>query len=149
MGADFEPPAWGLAYATRRIKDKTLWGHGGYCPGTRSEFMLRLPDKIGVIGMMTANDVSPGRMAGWIYSLTAQSIDAVYGGDDEDADRRKKGLDYERAEENGAEEGLELVHEGSGARDSDAFCASGIGSALGAPTRREKSATLVSTSQRG
>ncbi len=83
MGADFEPPAWGLAYATRRYGDKTLWGHGGYCPGTRAEFVLRLPDKLSVIAMTTANDVAPGAMARWLFQLTSQQIvDSAEEGDD-------------------------------------------------------------------
>jgi hypothetical protein len=29
VGADFNEPAWGLAYATLRYDEKTVWGHGG------------------------------------------------------------------------------------------------------------------------
>lgn len=83
-GEDFDEPAWGLAYGTRRLDGKTLWGHGGYCPGTRAEFVMRNPDKIGVIAMATANDVSPGAMARTIYGIVAEDVKAVYGAVDED-----------------------------------------------------------------
>lgn len=82
-GEDFDEPAWGLAYGTRRLDGKTLWGHGGYCPGTRAEFVMRNPDKIGVIAMATANDVSPGAMARTIYAMVAEDLKAMSAQSDE------------------------------------------------------------------
>lgn len=79
VGADFDEPAWGLAYATRRYGKKTMWGHGGYCPGARTEFVMRLPSKVGVLMMTSANDVSPGAMVKNIYALTEATIKKVYG----------------------------------------------------------------------
>lgn len=79
VGAEFDEPAWGLAYATRRYGNKTLWGHGGYCPGARTEFLMRLPTKVGVVMMTSANDVSPGAMVKSVYDLTEASIKKVYG----------------------------------------------------------------------
>ena len=90
VGADFNEPAWGLAYATRRYGDKTMWGHGGYCPGTRAEFVMRLPDKIGVVMMATANDVSPGSFVRTVYGLTNGAIKAVYGEKDKKDKPKKK-----------------------------------------------------------
>ena len=78
VGADFNEPAWGLAYATRRYDEKTVWGHGGYCPGARTEFIMRLPTKVGVVMMVSVNDVSPGAMVKTIYSLTEAAISNVY-----------------------------------------------------------------------
>lgn len=78
VGADFDEPAWGLAYATRRYGKATMWGHGGYCPGARTEFVMRLPKKIGVVMMVSANDVSPGAMVKTIYALTESAIAKVY-----------------------------------------------------------------------
>ncbi|GLQ20036.1 serine hydrolase [Algimonas porphyrae] len=77
-GEDFDEPAWGLAYATRRLDGKTLWGHGGYCPGTVAEFTMRNPDKVGVIVMATANDVSAGGMARMIHSMVRDDVKAVH-----------------------------------------------------------------------
>lgn len=90
VGADFDEPAWGLAYATRRYGDKTMWGHGGYCPGTRAEFVMRLPDKIGVVMMMTANDVSPGALVKTVYGLTSDALKAVHGEKDKKEKSKKK-----------------------------------------------------------
>lgn len=79
VGADFEEPAWGLAYATRRYDKKTMWGHGGYCPGARTEFVMRLPTKVAAVMMVSANDVSPGKMVETIYKLTEDAIAKVHG----------------------------------------------------------------------
>ncbi|MGJ8681069.1 serine hydrolase [Paraglaciecola sp.] len=78
VGADFDEAAWGLAYGTRRYDGKTLWGHGGYCPGARTEFVMRLPTKVGVVMMVSVNDVSPAAMVKSIYSLTKGAIGNVY-----------------------------------------------------------------------
>jgi CubicO group peptidase (beta-lactamase class C family) len=79
VGADFDEPAWGLAFAATRYGDKTLWGHGGYCPGTRASFVMRLPSKIGIVMMATANDVSPEMFVKQVYALTADAVEAVHG----------------------------------------------------------------------
>ena len=78
VGADFDEPAWGLAYATRRYDDKTMWGHGGYCPGVRTEFVMRLPSKVALVMMVSVNDVMPGEMVKTVYSLTQGAIAKVY-----------------------------------------------------------------------
>lgn len=78
VGAEFDEPQWGLAYAVRRYDEKPLWGHGGYCPGTRAEVVMRLPTKVGIIMMITANDVSPGDLVNTVYALTEDSIAAVH-----------------------------------------------------------------------
>lgn len=83
-GEDFDEPAWGLAYATRRLDGKTLWGHGGYCPGTVAEFNMRNADKVGVINMATANDVSAGGMSRMIHSMVRGDVKAVYIDDKDD-----------------------------------------------------------------
>jgi hypothetical protein len=79
VGADFNEPAWGLAYGTLRLDGKTVWGHGGFCPGAPTEFIMRLPTKVGVVMMVSVNDVSPGAMVETIYSLTEAAIAKAYG----------------------------------------------------------------------
>lgn len=105
-GEDFDEPAWGLAYATRRLDGKTLWGHGGYCPGTVTEFAMRNPDKVGVIAMATANDFNTRDMARAIYAMTAEDVKAVYG-ETEEAD--KKDNDSETGPSFEAYEGIYAV----------------------------------------
>jgi|GEM_PF-440256 len=90
VGAEFNEPAWGLAYATRRYGDKTMWGHGGYCPGTRAEFVMRLPEKTALVMMTTANDVSPGGFVQTVYKLTGDAVKTVYGEKGDAAPAKKK-----------------------------------------------------------
>lgn len=86
VGAEFDEPAWGLAFGAYRFGDKTLWGHGGYCPGARTEFVMRLPAKIGVVMMLTANDVAPQPIVKAVYALTEEAVTAVHGADAEKKD---------------------------------------------------------------
>ncbi|QYJ00122.1 beta-lactamase family protein [Thalassovita mediterranea] len=83
VGPDFEDPAWGLAYGARRWGEKTLWGHGGYCPGARTDFAMRLPDRTGYVMMMTANDVSPGTYTRLAYDFLNDKVTGLYGKDDD------------------------------------------------------------------
>ena len=82
IGPDFEPPGWGLAFATRRFGKKTLWGHGGYCPGARTAFSMRLPDKTAYIMMATANDISPGNYVKMMFDFVNAAVTKVYGADE-------------------------------------------------------------------
>lgn len=86
VNQDFDGPAWGLAYAANRYGEKTLWGHGGYCPGSRTEFVMRLPDKTGYVMMMTANDVITGFYTRLAYDFLNAKVTAVHGADDEAAE---------------------------------------------------------------
>lgn len=95
VGAEFDEPAWGLAYATRRYGDKTLWGHGGYCPGARTEFVMRLPTKTAIVMMVTVNDMSPGAITKTVFALTEKAIAAAHDKKNkkERPKRNKRGLD--------------------------------------------------------
>ena len=90
VGAEFDEPAWGLAYGTRRYGKETMWGHGGYCPGTRAEFVMRLPSKTALVMMMTVNDVSPGALVKSIYGLTEDAISKVYANDEKKKKSKKR-----------------------------------------------------------
>ncbi len=83
--ADPESPMWGLGFGHSRRAGETVIGHGGYCPGYRADFSLRVPDKIAVAVMVNANDVSPSEIASGIYAMAAASVVAVRGGDDEES----------------------------------------------------------------
>ncbi|MFK8051429.1 MAG: serine hydrolase [Woeseiaceae bacterium] len=85
VGPEFDDPAWGLAFATRRADGDTLWGHGGYCPGARTEFVMRLPDQTAYVMMLTANDVSPGAFVAIAYDFLNEKVVAAHGEDDDAA----------------------------------------------------------------
>ena len=84
INQDFDGPAWGLAFGAYRYGEKTLWGHGGYCPGSRTEFVMRLPDKTGYVVMMTANDVSTDAYTRLAYDFLNAKVTAVHGDKDDD-----------------------------------------------------------------
>ncbi len=93
IAPDFDGVAWGLGFATRRHQGKTFWGHGGYCPGYRSEFLTRPEDKLAFITMVNVNDVNPREIAFALYDLVAADIKAAAEArDNKDGkkDRKKK-----------------------------------------------------------
>ena len=75
-------PNWkttrGLGFSVSRRNDKTYVGHGGSCPGYKTQLSLRPKDKIAIIVMTNAHDVSPISYVYEIFDLVAPSIlDAV------------------------------------------------------------------------
>ena len=75
-------PNWrttrGLGFSVSRRNDKTYVGHGGSCPGYKTQLSLRPKDKIAVIVMTNAHDVSPSSYAYEIFDLAVPAIlDAV------------------------------------------------------------------------
>ena len=77
MAPEFDGAAWGLGFATRRHDGETLWGHGGYCPGYRAEFVMRLPDRLAFVVLVNVNDISPSEIAMNLYDLTRDAIIAA------------------------------------------------------------------------
>ncbi len=105
VGPEFDDPSWGLAFATRRVNGKSMWGHGGYCPGTRASLTMRMPDETAYIMMTTANDVSPGAFATTAYEFLNAKITAVHGQDeDEEADETEEATDEVESAEEAAED---------------------------------------------
>ena len=51
--------------------NKTYVGHGGSCPGYRTQLSLQVKDKLAVIVMTNAHDVSPGGYATEIFNIIA------------------------------------------------------------------------------
>lgn len=71
-------PNWqttrGLGFSVSRRNDKTYVGHGGSCPGYKTQLSLRPKDKIAVIVMTNAHDVSPISYVYEIFDLVAPAI---------------------------------------------------------------------------
>jgi len=70
---DFET-FWGVGFATWKADGKVFVGHGGSCPGYRTQFVLEPEKKIGVIVMANASGVNTGRYAKAIYDIVAPNI---------------------------------------------------------------------------
>jgi len=65
---------WGLGFSISRRDDKTFVGHGGSCPGYKTQLMMHPKEKIAVIVMTNAHDVSPGSYAAKIFSIISPEI---------------------------------------------------------------------------
>jgi CubicO group peptidase (beta-lactamase class C family) len=71
-------PNWrtvrGLGFSVSRQDNKLQVGHGGSCPGYRTNLALRPKDKIAVIVMTNAQGVSPSAYGNEIFSLVSSAI---------------------------------------------------------------------------
>ena len=70
---------WGLGFAIRRRGDNTFVGHGGSCPGYRTEFIVKPDEKIGVAVLANASGTAVGDYAHVLYQIVsaAKNSDAV------------------------------------------------------------------------
>ena len=60
--------SWGLGFAVRHKGDKTYVGHGGSCPGYRTQLQMRNADQVGVIVMLNAME-NPGQEVEGVYAI--------------------------------------------------------------------------------
>ncbi len=70
---DFET-TWGLGFSVWRSSDKVFTGHGGSCPGFRSQVLLKPDEKIATIVLANAQGVDTSRLAQRMYDLVAPAI---------------------------------------------------------------------------
>lgn len=76
---------WGLGFSVNRRNDKTFVGHGGSCPGYRSQLVLQMDEKVAVAFMANAM-VNSGMYAYGVYDLLAEAIAAAAGDVEDEAD---------------------------------------------------------------
>ena len=76
----------GLGFSVSRRDDKTFVGHGGSCPGYRTNLSICPQDKIAVIAMSNGHDVNPGDFSQKIYDIVAPAITEAV----ENPDKAKK-----------------------------------------------------------
>ncbi len=71
-------PDWkttsGLGFSVSHRDEKTYVGHGGSCPGYRTQVSIRPEDKIAVIVMINAQGVSPSAYAQEVFDIVAPAI---------------------------------------------------------------------------
>lgn len=65
---------WGLGFSVWRSKDKTFVGHGGSCPGYRTQLSLQIDDKIATIFMANALGVSPQPFTMRMYEIVSPAV---------------------------------------------------------------------------
>ncbi len=65
---------WGLGFSVSRAKDRTFVGHGGSCPGFRSQLQLQTDQRIATVFMANASGVNTGRYTQGMYDIMAPAI---------------------------------------------------------------------------
>lgn len=73
---DFET-TWGLGFAVWRADNKTFVGHGGSCPGFRTQLLIKPDEKIATIFMANALGVNSSMWAQRAYEIMAPAIRAA------------------------------------------------------------------------
>lgn len=78
---DFET-TWGLGFAVSRVNNETFVGHGGSCPGFRTQLLLKPDRKVATVFMANALGVNSSQWAQKMYEIVAPSIRAAAKGDE-------------------------------------------------------------------
>ncbi|WP_448580538.1 serine hydrolase domain-containing protein [Thermaurantiacus sp.] len=74
VAPDRPDQAWGLGFAIISHGGKTLVGHGGWCPGYRSQLLMRVPDRIAVILLTNVDDADASALTREVYDLVAPAL---------------------------------------------------------------------------
>ena len=72
-------PTWGLGFQVWRNDGKTFVGHGGSCPGYRTQFTTEPAGKIAIVTMTNAIDADANALAQQAYALVAPALAAAKG----------------------------------------------------------------------
>lgn len=73
---DFET-TWGLGFWVARRDDKVFVGHGGSCPGYRTQLLMRPEDRIATVFMANAQGVAAAAWAQRLYDIVAPAVKAA------------------------------------------------------------------------
>jgi CubicO group peptidase (beta-lactamase class C family) len=100
----FLDPGWrttrGIGFSIWRSDDKTFVGHGGSCPGYRTQLLLRPQEQFAAIFMTNAQGVNTGLYTRTAYELVApaiaEALESPGEGKADDAELRKYTGRYER-----------------------------------------------------
>jgi CubicO group peptidase (beta-lactamase class C family) len=68
---------WGLGFAVSRDKDKTFVGHGGSCPGYRSNLLIQPGERVAVVFAANASGVDAGQFTRRGYEVVAPAFKAA------------------------------------------------------------------------
>jgi CubicO group peptidase (beta-lactamase class C family) len=86
---DFET-TWGLGFAVFRNQGHTFVGHGGSCPGFRSQLLMKTDDRVAVVVMANAQGVNTGQLAQRAYDIMAPAIKVAAKPRDEQEEKAQK-----------------------------------------------------------
>ena len=78
---------WGLGFSVNRRDGTTFVGHGGSCPGYRSQLALDTDAEVATVFMANASGVNTSTYAYGLYDLVAPRVKAALGAAEGDAGR--------------------------------------------------------------
>ena len=85
--------SWGFGFSVSRQNNKTFVGHGGSCPGYRTQIHICPQDKIATIVMSNGHDVNPSVYTQRIYEIIEPALSKAkknpYYGKDPDSNLEK------------------------------------------------------------
>jgi len=73
IDADFSN-AYGLGFRVWRSGDKTFVGHGGSCPGFRSQLLMKPDEKVATVFMANAQGVNATQYAQRLYDIVGPAV---------------------------------------------------------------------------
>jgi CubicO group peptidase (beta-lactamase class C family) len=68
---------WGLGFSISRSEGKVFVGHGGSCPGFRTQLLLKPDEKLATIFLSNAQGVNTGEFVQQMYNIVAPAIKAA------------------------------------------------------------------------
>ncbi len=68
---------WGLGFGVRRSEGVTFVGHGGSCPGFRTQLTLRPAEKVAAVVLANASGVDTGAWAQEVLAIVAPAVKAA------------------------------------------------------------------------
>ncbi len=74
---DMDGATWGLGFSLNKVGNDVWVGHGGYCPGYRTSFLLRPQDKVAVALMVNVNDVAPSSLVRQVLALMGPGMETA------------------------------------------------------------------------
>jgi CubicO group peptidase (beta-lactamase class C family) len=77
---------WGLGFGVYRSDGTTFVGHGGSCPGYRSQLLLQMDDRVAAIVLANASGVDVDQLARGMHALLAPALKEAAGKNAEDRD---------------------------------------------------------------
>jgi hypothetical protein len=76
IDADFTN-SYGLGFAVWRSGEKTFVGHGGSCPGFRSQLLLKVDEKVATVFLANAQGVNATQYAQRLYDIVGPALAAA------------------------------------------------------------------------
>lgn len=67
--------SWGLGFSVRKQGDQTVVGHGGSCPGYRTQLALTPKNKMAYVIMFNATDINTGQYINTLMTVIGKALD--------------------------------------------------------------------------